>query len=150
MQMPVPQHSLLFTPGAWAATGLFWEGGRTARPGRGRTVVRHGEAAWEIEGEMEISGDVPLRFTNLYRIELPPAPGEVLRWRSSNPAVGELHGVFAVAGEAILSFFRTADGGHEGSETLTRLAPDRYRATGIFLSAGVVVSTWSMELVRQD
>jgi hypothetical protein len=143
------RHTWLFEPGLWVATGHFWEGGRVERDGRGTSLVRHTDTEWEIEGEMEILGDAPVRFQNRYRIEPPRSPGDIIRWRSNNPAVGSLIGVFAVAGETILSFFQSENKEQGGSETLTQLAPSRYRASGIFLSSGAVVSTWSMELVRQ-
>ena len=141
-------HEWLFEPGRWTATGLFWEGGTYERQARGTSVIRHGDSTWEIDGEMEILGNPPAKFRNIFIVE-PPAPGELtMRWRSKNPAVGTLSGVFAVAGDAILSIFEAADGKHRGSECLTRQAADRYRAQGIFAAADTVISTWSMDLVR--
>jgi hypothetical protein len=142
-------HSFLFEPDTWTATGHFWEGGQLKRDAHGTTAVRHFDSAWEIDGEMEVLGELTVRFRNLYRVEPPSAQGEAMRWRSQNPALGIIDGVFAVADETILSFFQTADWAHGGSETLTRLAADRYRASGILVSAGEVASIWSMELVRQ-
>jgi hypothetical protein len=147
--MAKAHHTWLFEPGRWQATGLFWEGGRTERRGRGTSIVRHERDAWTIAGEMEITGDAPARFENNYRIAPPDDAATVLAWESENPAVGRFRGVFAVAGDSILSFFQTPDGRHAGSECLTRLAPNRYQARGIFTTSGGVVSTWSMELVRE-
>ena len=141
-------HSWLFEPGRWAAAGSFWDGGEHERQARGTCVIRHGDTAWEIEGEMDILGDPPVRLHNSYLVD-PPGPGDlVMRWRSENPAVGPLTGVFAVAGDAMLSIFEAADGVHRGSECLTRRTADRYRAQGIFTASETVISTWSMDLVR--
>jgi hypothetical protein len=147
--MTSTRHTWLFEPGSWVASGSFWEGGRVRREGRGTSLIRHAAAAWEIEGEMEVLGDPPARFQNRYVVEPPHSPGDTMRWHSQNPAVGELAGVFAVADDAILSFFQNASGEQAGSETLTRIADDRYRAYGLFVASGAVVSTWSMELIRQ-
>ncbi len=142
------EHTWLFRPGTWTAEGRLWEYGTRERPVRGRSVVRHQGKLWEIEGEMEVLGEAPVRLTNTYRLAPPRVAGEVLPWLSENASLGTLSGVFTVAGDAILSFFRSADGVHAGSETVARLAPDRYHAWGILTSEGAVVSTWSVELVR--
>ena len=99
---------------------------------------------------MEITCDPPLRFQNDYRLGAPAAGARVVNWESENPAIGKLVGVFIVAGDTIVSSFRSADGRAQGSEHLTYVAPDRYEARGLFLTAGEVVSTWSMALVRSD
>jgi hypothetical protein len=145
--MTAEPHTWLFRPGSWVAEGTFWESGSIARKGRGRSVVRHLPDRWAIEGEMEIESDPPLRFTNLYTIASPPPCGaEQVPWTSENPAVGRLEGVFVIAGDTILSAFRSATGEHWGSEHLTRITARHYRACGLFLAGDVVISTWSMEL----
>lgn len=144
------EHTWLFQPGTWTAEGRLWEYGTRERPLHGRSVVRHERKLWEIEGEMEVLGEEPVRLTNTYRLAPPRVAGEVLPWLSENPALGTLSGVFTVAGDAILSFFRSADGGYAGSETMTRLAPDRYRAWGILTADGSVLSTWAVELARAE
>ena len=146
--MPAFRHTWLFEPGTWSAEGSFWEKGELEREGHGTSVVRHTGAIWEIEGTMEIQGEPPLRFQNIYRFAAPGADARIVPWQSENPALGTLTGVFVVLGDTIMSFFQSSDGSSFGSETLRYLAPDRYRATGLFLASGAVVSTWSMELVR--
>jgi hypothetical protein len=141
-------HAFLFKEGAWSATGAFFDRGRTARPARGRTVVRHGRDAWTIEGSMTIEGDAPLTIENVYEIAPPTDLGAPISWISRNPLLGRLDGTFAVVDEFILSSFTGAEAGAAGSEALLRLADDRYRAVGVLVSAGVVVSTWSMVLER--
>jgi hypothetical protein len=98
---------------------------------------------------MEILADPPLRFQNIYRIAAPRGDARILHWQSENPALGTLKGVFFVADDTILSAFQSSDGGSLGSEAIRQLAPDRYEAHGLFLAAGAVVSSWSMELIRE-
>jgi len=142
-------HTWLFQPASWRAEGRFWERGEVERAARGNSVVRHAADVWEIEGDIEVLGEPLLRFDNRYVVTPPAAGARTIQWHSHNPAVGELSGVFALAGDTIMSWFRSADGRAVGSEHLTQLARDRYQARGVFLMAGEVASTWSMELVRR-
>ena len=146
---PEPRHTWLFEPGSWSAAGRFWEKGEIAHDARGTSIVRHLDDGWAIAGTLEIAGDPPLRFENDYRLNAPPAGARVVPWHSVNPSIGTLTGVFVVAGDTIMSSFRSADGAALGSEHLTCVAPDRYQARGLFLASGKVVSAWSMALVRQ-
>ena len=147
--MPAFRHTWLFEPGSWSATGRFWEKGEVERDGHGTSIVRHTGVLWEIEGRMEILGEPPLRFQNNYSIAAPSGDARILRWRSENPALGTLKGVFFVADDTIMSSFQSSDGASVGSETMRQLAPDRYQARGLFLASGAVVSAWSMELIRK-
>jgi hypothetical protein len=142
------RHTWLFEPGTWTAAGRFWDKGEFEREGHGTSIVRHTAATWEIEGSMELHGEPPLRFQNSYTIAAPRDDSRTLSWQSQNPAIGKLTGVFFVAGETIMSSFQSSDGGFVGSEHITRLAPHRYQACGLFLQSGALVSAWSMELVR--
>jgi hypothetical protein len=147
--MPVIHHTWLFEPGTWSAAGRFWEKGEFEREGRGSSIVRHADPIWEIEGSMEILGEPPLRFQNIYRIAAPRGDARIIPWQSQNPAIGTLTGVFAVLGDTIMSSFQSSDGQFVGGEHMRQLAPDRYEARGLFLAAGAVVSSWSMELIRE-
>jgi hypothetical protein len=148
--VPGLRHTWLFEAGIWTATGRFWDRGELEREGHGTSIVRHSGALWEIEGRMEILGDPPLRFQNIYRITAPRADARVVPWNSENPAIGTLTGVFVVLGDTIMSSFEARGGACLGSEAMRQLAPDRYQAHGLFLASGAVVSAWSMELVRTD
>jgi hypothetical protein len=92
----------------------------------------------------------PLRFRNHHRLAAPPPGARVVEWASDNPATGRLVGRFVVVGDTIWSSFQSAARAATGSERLTYVAPDRYQARGSFLASAAVVSTWSMDLVRND
>jgi hypothetical protein len=145
-----PRHTWLFEPGTWTATGRFWEKGELEREGRGSSVVRHTSTVWEVEGIMEILGEPPARFQNVYGILVPHAGARSVPWESHNPAIGMLTGIFFVADDTIMSSFRSSDGEFAGSEHMTYLAPNRYRARGLFLASNAVVSAWRMELTRTE
>jgi hypothetical protein len=147
--VPAFRHTWLFEPGIWTATGRFWDKGELEREGRGRSIVRHAGAVWEIEGSMEIFGESLVRFQNNYRIAAPRDGARVIPWQSENPAIGALGGVFVIADEIIMSSFQSTDGASVGSEHMTCLAADRYQARGLFLASGAVVSAWSMALTRE-
>jgi hypothetical protein len=146
----VHRHTWLFEPAIWVAEGRFWERGELEREGRGSSIIRHGSVGWQIEGTMTILGDPPAEFRNNYKVPVPRAGSRVVPWESHNPALGPLSGTFFIADDAIMSSFRSGDGKFVGSEQLTYLAADRYRAHGLFLAEGAIVSAWSMNLVRQE
>jgi hypothetical protein len=148
--MPAIRHSWLFEPGSWRAAGTFWENGEIEREARGSSIVRHAPEAWWIDGEIEILGEPPVRFQNSYEVASRCGDTNIIPWRSRNPDVGVLNGTFVVAGDTIMSLFRSEDGRFAGSEHLTRLASDRYLANGLFMASGEVISSWSMELIRQS
>jgi hypothetical protein len=148
--MPAIRHTWLFAPGSWRATGSFWERGEIERAARGSSIVRHTPDAWWIDGEIEILAEHPIRFQNSYKIAAPRGNTNIIPWRSQNPAVGVLDGAFVVAGDTIMSLFRSEDGKFLGSEHLTRMAADRYEARGMLGASGDVISSWSMELIRQS
>ena len=134
--MPADRHTWLLEPGVWAASGRFWQDGEVEGEGHGRSIVRHGERVWEIEGPMTILGEPPAEFRNTYEVPIPRAGARTIPWRSHNPAIGPLEGVFFVADDAIMSSIQASDGGFAGSEHMTRLAPDRYEARGLLLRGG--------------
>ena len=98
---------------------------------------------------MTILGQPAAEFHHVYEVPVPRAGARTIPWRSHNPAIGPLEGVFFVADDAIMSSFQSSDGGFGRSEHMTRLAPDHYEAGGLFPRAGVVLSAWSMALIRE-
>jgi hypothetical protein len=147
--MSAQRHTWLFEPGTWMAAGRFWQNGEQEREGRGSSIVRHTSAGWEIEGTLTILSEPPVEFRNTYEIPVPRAGSRIVPWRSHNPALGALTGVFFITDETIMSSFQSSDGRCVGSEHMAYLAPHRYHARGLFLAAGTVVSAWSMGLVRK-
>jgi hypothetical protein len=79
---------------------------------------------------------------NDYTIAAPGANARVLPWSPDNRAIGRLGSVLFVAGDTIICRFSP-------SEHMIRLAPDRYRACGLFLRSGAMVSAYSVDLARQ-
>ncbi|MGH6905182.1 MAG: hypothetical protein ACREIR_20865 [Geminicoccaceae bacterium] len=146
--MPQLRHAWLFEPGTWTATGRFWEKGEIERDGHGTSIVRHTTDMWAIAGTMEILGEPPARFQNVYSIPVPHAGARIVPWESHNPAIGPLRGIFFVADDTIMSSFQSSDGEFVG-EHMTSVAPDRYQPRGLFLASGAIVSAWSMALVRK-
>jgi hypothetical protein len=140
-------HTFLFEEGCWKAEGFFRDAeGRTVTLS-GETRVIHGEKHWIMEGFMEIEGEVPRRIENRYVIE-PFNGGDITSWSSENPALGKLEGTFTVVGDSILSHFTGDDGACTGMEYLRFIGGEVYINRGALISAGDLVSSWSVTLRR--
>ena len=144
------EHTFLLKPGVWQAQGHFITPDGAVAQAEGRTVITHEPQAWRLQGLMRVLLDEPLEISNDYEVQ-PMEPGVLAaRWLSRNPDLGTLQGNFAIAGDAIISIYRSADGAHEGSETLLLLADGSYLSRGALFSQGQLASTWAFILRRED
>lgn len=140
------EHTFLLKPGVWTARGHFITPDGAVAQAEGRTGISHEPEAWRLKGFMRVLLDDPIEFSNDYEIE-PMEPGVLAaKWVSRNPDLGALRGNFAIAGDAIISVYRSDDGQHEGSETLLLLADGSYLSRGALFSGGELASTWAFIL----
>ena len=70
-------------------------------------------------------------------------------WECDHPSLGRLDGHLAIAGDAILSLFRSADGRHHGGESFRRVDAGHYEVHGALLAGPVVASSWDFRLARE-
>lgn len=143
-------HSFLAEPGIWNAEGYYTdEFGRTVQA-RGTAHIIHGDTLWINEGSITVCFPEPVEIFNHYEIK-PFKPHESrTTWVSRNPALGRLMGDFIIVSDSILSLFRSATGDYRGFEYLLRLSHERYVNRGVLLRGEVMMSSWSMELVRRS
>lgn len=141
-------HTFLFTEARWNSQGSYWDANGREMAAVGETHVSHGTAVWVVEGRIRIFGDTPVELMNSYSID-PSARGQdFLRWISYNPAIGEMHGVFSVVSDSIISLFATKDGRYSGSEFLLQIDNSTYTNRGVFFSEGKQLTRWAVELKR--
>lgn len=143
------QHSYLDQPGRWRARGRFWDRDGRAVQAEGWSEMRHEGAIWELVGELRLLGPEPVTFSSRYQIVAPSSPAQAIVWRSHNPALGEMTGIFCAVEDIILSSGASADGRHRVSECLIRHDAERYGSRGMLLQDDDVLSRWAMELTRE-
>ncbi|MGD9202520.1 MAG: hypothetical protein PVI26_13235 [Chitinispirillia bacterium] len=84
----------------------------------GETKISHEVDSWVLDGFMELSLDMPVRFTNQYSIEPVEKGKDFTFWSSINLALGKLLGKFMIIGDTILSSYTSEDGQYSGSVCL--------------------------------
>lgn len=141
-------HSYIMTPGIWNASGRYWDEQNREVAAEGWAEIRHHADIWELVGEMRLLGPSPVAFTNRYRIAPAPPDARMLFWRSENPALGRLDGVFALGDDTILVQAASADGRYRVVETLAWIDEHRYRNRGALISGEALLGAWTMELTR--
>ncbi|MFO7277275.1 MAG: hypothetical protein DIU56_009605 [Pseudomonadota bacterium] len=143
------EHTFLYEPAVWTATGAFWsEDGRESAI-EGRTEVRHDEECWMIAGSMKVLCSPHVEFKHLYLIQPPGKDALTAKWTSENPALGHLHGTFCIVGPSILSVYYSDHGGYHGVEHLARIDADHYEACGVLLMNDRRISSWRAHLTRE-
>lgn len=142
------RHTFLYEPGVWTLSGMFWSGDAEGIAVEGRTEISHGRDCWMLAGRMRVLAAPPVEFVNVYTIETPGRDPLASKWTSENPTLGRLHGVFAVAGPAILSIYRSEQGGYQGTEHLRQITTDQYEAYGVLLMEDRRLSSWHLTLTR--
>lgn len=111
-------------------------------------MVRHEPNRWLFEAVQRLRGDPARVQHNRYEI-VPFSPGaRSTHWTALNPAIGALRGRFAIAGDAILSFYASPTGRYRGFECLLQRDAARYSVRGSLLEEDKLVSTWALELTR--
>jgi hypothetical protein len=141
-------HTYLFKAGLWHAEGEYFDETGRSYPLEGESRITHRNALWYNESEMKIFGSEDIAFSNYYEI-IPFHHGrDFTCWTSANDALGKFSGHFVLAGEAILSFFRSEDGSYAGSECLLRTSDIVYRNWGTLFSGRDKLSSWILRMNR--
>jgi hypothetical protein len=141
----MPVHTYLFEPGRWRAAGQFIDGAGARTEAEGETEIRHEEERWVVTTVMRgASGGSKTRFD----VEPHDGTSPVLEWASASPTMGPVTGTFAVVDDAIVSMYRSRDGGYRGSETYRHLPDGGYDCTGVLLRGRKLLSAWRVRLAR--
>jgi hypothetical protein len=142
------KHTFLFEPAVWSVGGTFWAGDRRSIGAQGRIEITHRDTCWLLAGSMKVLSSPPVEFVSAYSIDLPGRDATTLKWTAENAMLGKLQGVFSVVGDSILSIFNSSDGAYQGTEYLTLVSPQNYRACAMLLFSGRKLSSWQVELTR--
>jgi hypothetical protein len=67
-----------------------------------------------------------------------------------SPSLGALQGRFVLCGDAILSSYASPSGRYRGFECIQRALEDRYTVRGTLLEEDKLISTWCLELIREE
>ncbi|HOS97841.1 MAG TPA: hypothetical protein PLR71_11295 [Deltaproteobacteria bacterium] len=144
------KHTFLLTQGRWSASGVYTDEEGVTTPAEAELTITHLGDLWLNEGSMTVQGDTTAVMTNRYEI-VPLAKGALTTtWKSTNPAIGVLYGIFSIVGDSILSAFCSDDGSYSGMEYLRQVSTDAYENRGIMLHEGMRVSSWEMDLTKRD
>ena len=68
---------------------------------------------------------------------------DTLDWESFNPALGVLRGTFELAGNYIVSVYRSDNGVYSGTETLIQTGEYSYDNVGVSFENGRKMSSWT-------
>jgi hypothetical protein len=141
-------HTFLFEPAVWSVGGTFWAGDRQPIDTQGRIEITHRDTCWLLAGSMKVLSSPHVEFVSAYSIELPGRDPTTLKWTAENAMLGKLLGVFSVVGGSILSIFRSTDGSYQGTEHLSQVDADHYRACAMLLFDDRKLSSWQVTLTR--
>jgi hypothetical protein len=112
--------------------------------------VRHEARRWLFEAVLRLRGNPPQVQHNRYEIE-PFSPGaRSTHWSAVSPSLGALQGRFVLCGDAILSSYASPSGRYRGFECIQRAREDRYTVRGTLLEEDKLISTWCLELIREE
>ena len=143
------EHTFIFQPGVWKASGTFWTADGRALEAEGRSEVSHAKECWMIAGKLRVLASPPVEFVNIYCMSPPSKDAFTSKWTMENATLGKLHGFYSIVGPAIMSFYRSENGGYQGSEHLLQIDADRYDAYGMLLMEDRRLSSWRVELRRE-
>lgn len=142
--------SLLFTPGRWRVQGAVFDDKGAANPADGGLVIAMSDDQVRLALELTL-GDAPApQFCAEWRLTATAPVTIGAAWTGWRDGAGPLAGWFVVAGDTILSTYRSLDGGREGVESYAPTGPDRWRCSGFLRGGARVVSRWSLDFSPGD
>lgn len=145
------KHTFILEEGKWLATGHYFDNEGKAIPIEGSARITHLQQFWLNESRMKLLlEDQPIGIVNDYEITPFERGRESTDWKSSNPSLGHFYGKFVIVGDSILSICASKDGTYRATEYLLKVADDHYRNRGAFFRGDVKVSSWEVELKREQ
>ena len=144
------KHTYLFEEGLWKAKGVFVDKNGTEFSVEGQATITHGEKSWQSNGSISVLTAPPTEFRNVYEIEPFESEQDCTKWSSQNPALGELIGNFVVIKDFILSIYKTKNNEFTGTEYLRQIDENLYQNCGVLMKGNIKISSWSVELKRED
>jgi len=144
------KHTFLFEEGKWVADGIYSDEKCEVFRVEGQTRIIHNDGTWINEGSMKVFADTPVEFLNRYEITPFGDGSEITGWKSFNPALGELKGMFIVVEDTIMSKYSSADGQYSGFEYLKKIDDMTYENRGFALFRDRKLSSWAVLLKKAE
>lgn len=144
------KHTFLFEEGIWTVSGEYTGQNGAVIPMEGSARITHAENIWKNQGVMTLvqaGGNIEIR--NDYEIAPFDEGSDYTAWRSDNPSLGRLTGLFVVVDDSIISTIASDDGKISGIEYLRKVNEDLYVSRGFIFRGNEKVSSWAAELVRR-
>lgn len=144
------KHTFLFEEGIWAVSGEYTGQNGVTIPMEGNARITHSERIWKNQGSMTLvqpGGNIEIR--NDYEIAPFEEGSDYTAWRSDNPSLGKLTGLFVVVDDSIISTIASDDGKISGIEYLRKVSDDHYMSRGFIFRGAEKVSSWAADLVRR-
>jgi hypothetical protein len=140
------RHTYLFREGLWTARGVYYDAERVEKICEGESRISHQPEVWINDGYLRIMSDPPQEFTNKYEV-VPFEPGsDVTTWKSVNPNLDDLRGLFVVVYDSINSPWESQNGEYWGNEFLVQVTENVYRNRGFAFHRDRKLSSWAVEL----
>jgi hypothetical protein len=144
------KHTFLLAQGKWTSSGVFADEQGNSSPAEADVTITHLDGLWLNEGTLTVLAAKPMAFTTRYEI-VPLSKGSLTTtWKSTNPAIGVLYGIFSTVGDSILSAFCSEDGANSGMEYFRQVSTDAYENRGLLLHEGMRTSSWELDLTKRD
>ncbi|HHU87546.1 MAG: hypothetical protein ACOX86_06410 [Pelotomaculaceae bacterium] len=142
------KHTFLFLESTWTGKGTYYDQNGNPLNAIGQSEIVHLKNTWFINSSMSLSGENPVELKNDY--EIMPFENDITSWKSVNPELGTLLGSFAIVEDSIISLFSSEKGEVFGSEILTQINESEYSAKGVLYNAAGKISSWSVQLIREQ
>lgn len=144
------KHTYILQAAHWVAEGVFFDNQGQRIPVRGESQISHEPHRWRLESLMSLQVEPPVNFTSAYDI-LPLAEGAgTTECTSVNPALGTFHGQIVLIEDSILISMLSEGGRYHTFEYLLQIDEQSYRSRGTLLDGEQHVSSWAVDLRRQD
>ncbi|MEW6183571.1 MAG: hypothetical protein AB1500_10425 [Bacillota bacterium] len=144
------KHTFLFQEAVWTAKGIYIDENGNTVPVEGRTEITHAADLWINDGYLRLSGAGAVEFRNRYEIVPPSGDRDFTSWKSFNPALGTLTGNFTFVDDPIISSCVSEDGGYTSVEYLLKVSDAAYRGRGVLYKGKHKLSSWAVELSREE
>lgn len=141
-------HTYLLEEGEWIARGVYSDEKGNIVQVEGHTFISHQDEVWINDGSMKVLTDTPVELFNRYEITPFTDGSEMTTWKSYNPALGVLKGIFLIIEDTIMSKYSTEDGRYTGFEFLKKIDDVTYENRGFALNNNEKLSSWAVELKK--
>jgi len=142
------KHTYLLEEGKWIAKGVYSNEKGEIVQVEGQTITTHNEKSWINDGSMKILTSEPVEFFNRYEIKPFENGNEITIWKSFNPALGELNGIFIIVQDSIMSKYTSKDKQYNGFEYLKKVDDVTYENRGAAFKKDEKLSSWAVLLER--